>query len=139
MPVHAKLAIYAARGLAKVARKFVRPGSKTTVGGAVARIGGIAGGTLAIGAVMPGGLRIRMRDRPGTRVGRGAGPFGLLPFPGEPRQYRRMNMGNPRALSRAIRRVEGAEKQYARLLTATRGIKCGGYTVKPKKRSRKCR
>jgi len=48
------------------------------------------------------------------------------------RRYRKTNYCNGRALSRAIRRLEGASKQYARLLTATKGMKCGGLTVKPR-------
>lgn len=52
---------------------------------------------------------------------------------------RRMNYANGKALSRSIRRMEGASKQYAKVLRATtKGIKKCGYTITPKKRAKRC-
>lgn len=52
---------------------------------------------------------------------------------------RRMNFANGRALARSIRRMEGASKQYARVLRATtKGVKKCGYTITPKKRPKRC-
>jgi len=52
---------------------------------------------------------------------------------------RRMNYANGRALKRAIRRFDGAAKQYAHVLKATKGgVKKCGYTVTAKKRTRRC-
>lgn len=57
----------------------------------------------------------------------------------EVKTTRRMNYSNPKALKRGIRRVEGASKQYAKLLRATTGgIKKCGYTVTPRKKRRGC-
>jgi hypothetical protein len=51
---------------------------------------------------------------------------------------RRMNYANGKALSRAIRRFDGAAKQYAKVLKATKGTKKCGYTITPKRKGRKC-
>jgi hypothetical protein len=40
---------------------------------------------------------------------------------GEPRKYRRMNVGNGRALRRAVRRVEMFERMARRVFTVTQG------------------
>ena len=51
---------------------------------------------------------------------------------------RRMNYANGRALKRAIRRFDGASKQYAKVLKATSGKKCGRFTITAKRPKRKC-
>lgn len=56
----------------------------------------------------------------------------------EVKQSRRINYGNIRALKRSTRRLNGAAKMYAKVLTATKGKKCGGYTIKPKGKGRRC-
>jgi hypothetical protein len=57
----------------------------------------------------------------------------------EHKEKRRMNYSNMKALKRGIRRVEGASKQYARILRATQGgVKKCGYTVKPKSKRARC-
>lgn len=45
---------------------------------------------------------------------------------------RRMNVANPKALRRSIRRLYGAEKMYARLLRVTHPQKIKGGRVHPK-------
>lgn len=50
---------------------------------------------------------------------------------------RRMNVANPRALRRSIRRLYGAEKMYARLLRVTHPQKKGRVHPRPPTRRRK--
>lgn len=50
---------------------------------------------------------------------------------------RRMNVANPRALRRSIRRLYGAEKMYSRLLRVTHPHKRGAVHPKPPRRRRK--
>jgi hypothetical protein len=66
----------------------------------------------------------------GSRIVRGFGDEDM------PRR-RRMNHCNIKALKRAVRRVEGGAKMYAKVLQATKGTRSKGYTIKPriKKRS----
>lgn len=49
---------------------------------------------------------------------------------------RRMNVANPKALRRSIRRLYGAEKMYARLLKVTHPHKRGRVHPKPPRRRR---
>jgi hypothetical protein len=51
---------------------------------------------------------------------------------------RRMNTCNMKALKRAVRRVNGAAKAYGKVLSATKGTRHSGYTIKPKGTA-KCR
>lgn len=57
----------------------------------------------------------------------------------EIKSSRRMNPGNTRALKRSVRRINAAAKMYSKVLTAQKGKKCGGYTIKPKAGKRGCR
>lgn len=93
-----------------------------------------------VGGIARGGKRgsLAARIAAGT-VLVGAGGVLIDAFTGKPvRGPRRMNYANGRALGRAIRRMEGAARQYAKLLSATKGARCGGYTVKAKRQRRKC-
>ncbi len=56
----------------------------------------------------------------------------------EPRRYRRMNTCNMKALKRAVRRINGAAKAYGKVLSATKGTRHSGFTIKPKGKA-KCR
>jgi hypothetical protein len=52
---------------------------------------------------------------------------------GEPmRRSRRINPGNTKALKRSVRRINSAAKMYAKVLTAQKGTRSKGYTIKPK-------
>jgi hypothetical protein len=53
-------------------------------------------------------------------------------------QTRRMNYANGRALKRAIRRFDGAAKQYAKVLKATSGTKKCGYSITAKRPKKRC-
>jgi len=112
-------------------------------GGMPARIPGTLGGAVTF----PGGTGIQMGWQPGQIVPRGfrGGPAKDLPgrFPREfgqagqcPTGYhlakdgsgrmvrnRRMNIANPRALRRAMRRVQGFEKMAKRTIQFTRRVK----------------
>jgi hypothetical protein len=67
--------------------------------------------------------------QPGMATGMPRGSFG--------RGRRSMNYGNPKALRRSIRRLEGAEKQYARLLKVTTGCSHNVAHIKPKRKGRR--
>lgn len=56
----------------------------------------------------------------------------------EHKESRRMNYANGKALKRAIRRFDGAAKQYAKVLKATSGTKKCGYTIKAKRPAKRC-
>ena len=56
----------------------------------------------------------------------------------ENKETRRMNYANGRALKRAIRRFDGAAKQYAKVLKATQGTKKCGYTVTARRPKKRC-
>jgi hypothetical protein len=58
---------------------------------------------------------------------------------GQPiRRSRRINPGNTKALKRSVRRITAAAKMYAKVLTAQKGTRSKGYTIKPKG-ANKCR
>lgn len=54
-------------------------------------------------------------------------------FTGERKKYRRQNVGNMKALRRAIRRIQGAEKLFRQVLSVQGKGHAG---IKPKKRKR---
>lgn len=45
---------------------------------------------------------------------------------------RRMNPGNTKALRRSVRRIKSAAKMYGKVLSASKGTRASGYTIKPK-------
>ena len=45
---------------------------------------------------------------------------------------RRMNPGNTKALRRSVRRIKSAAKMYGKVLSASKGTRARGYTIKPK-------
>jgi hypothetical protein len=93
------------------------PRLPSTIGGLVRK-----GGKIAVGGAA---------WEVGSRVARGFGDD-------EPRRYRRMNTCNMKALKRAVRRVNGAAKAYGKVLSATKGTRHSGFTIKPKGKA-KCR
>lgn len=50
----------------------------------------------------------------------------------EIKQTRRMNPGNTKALRRSVRRVKSAAKMYGKVLSASKGTRASGYTIKPR-------
>jgi hypothetical protein len=54
----------------------------------------------------------------------------------EIKQSRRMNPGNTRALKRSVRRINSAAKMYGKVLSAQKGKRHSGYTIKPKAKCR---
>ena len=107
-----------------------------TVGGAIS----FPGGTSISGAVVPYGAPLPLSGRGGLPtypiVGRGAQAYGGAGMGGAPSGYhfakdgsgrivrnRRMNIANPRALRRAMRRVQGFEKLAKRTIVFTRRTK----------------
>jgi len=51
---------------------------------------------------------------------------------GEPRFYRRMNPANPKALRKAIRRVDRAKDMFGKVLSATKVSSHSGWKIRPK-------
>ena len=45
---------------------------------------------------------------------------------------RRMNPGNTKALRRSVSRIKSAAKMYGKVLSASKGTRASGYTIKPK-------
>ncbi len=103
-------------------------------GGALVPYGGISfpGGTSIVGGLVPGQGRLP----PFTATGPGVLPGGGRGGAGCPSGYhfakdgsgrlvrnRRMNIANPRALRRAMRRVQGFEKLARRTISFTRRVK----------------
>ena len=85
-----------------IKNKFVRRGAKAAAGAA------------ATGAVFEVGSRaVRRGD-------------------GEPRFYRRMNPANPKALRKAIRRVDRAKDMFGKVLSATKASSHSGWKIRPK-------
>src|SRR5437870_3388419 len=89
-----------------------------------------AGGMAMVG---PGGMLLRgYRLNKSTYITRGGGtsrwPVGLAIHPKhtEPVKTRRMNVANPRALRRALRRAHGFAKLARRYITVTRHFKRKG-------------
>ncbi len=101
-------------------------------------------GTVAGGVTFPGGTGIQLGYQPGGVVTRGRGSSvigGMVPGGGAPGgvcptgyhlakdgsgrmvRNRRMNIANPRALRRAMRRVQGFEKMAKRTIVFTRRVK----------------
>lgn len=110
----------------------IRPGIGG--GGAMVPYGGVTfpGGTSIIGGLVPGQGRLP----PFTATGPGVLPGGGRGGAGCPSGYhfakdgsgrlvrnRRMNIANPRALRRAMRRVQGFEKLARRTISFTRRVK----------------
>lgn len=110
------------------------PQFPTGIGTSVGPWGGIAfpGGTQIVGGLVPGQGRLPPFTATGAGVlpggGRGSGmvPSGYhFAKDGSGRlvRNRRMNIANPRALRRAMRRVQGFEKLARRTITFTRRVK----------------
>lgn len=91
-----------------------------SIGGKVLKMGGKVAGPAATGITIAGGLgtlgagalAVKGVQTVGGMVG---GMFG-----GRKRRYRRMNVTNPRALSRSIRRLKGFEKMVRGVYIAKR-------------------
>lgn len=104
-------------------------------GGAMVPYGGVTfpGGTSIIGGLVPGQGRLPpfTATGPGVLPGGGRGGAGGCPSgyhfakdgSGRLVRNRRMNIANPRALRRAMRRVQGFEKLARRTITFTRRVK----------------
>jgi len=95
-----------------------------------------AGGMAMVG---PGGMLMRgYRLNKSTYITRGGGtsrwPVGLQVHPKhtEPVKSRRMNVANPRALRRALRRAHGFAKLARRYITVTRHFKRRGVARRKK-------
>ena len=95
-----------------------------------------AGGMAMVG---PGGMLMRgYRLNKSTYITRGGGtsrwPMGLQVHPKhtEPVKSRRMNVANPRALRRALRRAHGFAKLARRYITVTRHFKRKGFARRRK-------
>jgi len=131
-------------GLWKVAKKIAGPIIGGMIGGPVgAVIGGMGGGGRATpgifpppppgtvgGAVsFPGGTTVSVAGVP--RLAGGVSADGCCPVgfhlakdgSGRCVRNRRMNIANPRALRRAMRRVQGFEKLAKRTISFTRRVK----------------
>jgi hypothetical protein len=53
------------------------------------------------------------------------------------RYYRRINPSNPKALRRAVRRVDRAKDMFGKVLAASRATSHSGWKIKPKRPRRK--
>jgi len=104
-----------------------------TVGGAISFPGGTTISTAYVGS---GGVPGSLRLPPYTAAGAGVLPYAGRGAPGVPSGYhyakdgsgrivrnRRMNVANPRALRKAMRRVQGFEKLAKRTIQFTRRVK----------------
>ena len=104
-----------------------------TVGGAISFPGGTTISTAYVGT---GGAGGSLRLPPYTARGAGVLPYAGRGVPGLPSGYhfakdgsgrvvrnRRMNVANPRALRKAMRRVQGFEKLARRTIQFTRRVK----------------
>jgi hypothetical protein len=92
------------------------------------------GSGLAAGSPAPGGgsaLIPHLACGPGMHHKKSKGAFGGMLASACVRN-RHMNVANPKALRRSIRRLYGAEKMYARLLRVTHPHKIKGGRVHPK-------
>ena len=126
-------AIGAIGGGKRPPKPLVLPSVPGTVGGAITFPGGTSvSGAWAPGAMIPG----RGRLPPFTATGAGVLPAGgrggqMVPSgyhfakdgSGRLVRNRRMNVANPRALRRSMRRVQGFEKLARRTITFTRRTK----------------
>lgn len=127
-------------------------------GGVIGKVAGRVGGAIGRGIARLGGsgaVRRGMEQLPGVGVGIAAeqvrnrltssipslGPIGTpgggsgmmeLPLIGGKKKYRKMNVTNPKALKRALRRAEGFEKLARRTVNALRS---GPKKFKSQKRS----
>jgi len=124
----------------KIYRAFKSPaaasiGTALTTAGAMSQLAGAGpapqppAGTIGGALTFPGGTRVSTAWTPGA--GGAAAPSGMAP-----RGYhldkatgsrwvrnRRMNIANPRALRKAMRRVQGFEKLAKRTISFTRRVK----------------
>jgi len=125
--------IGAAGGAAPGKPQFPVPG---TVGGAITFPGGLSVGGAVVPYKDPRPAGGQYRLPPYTATGRGVLPFGGAGVAAPPSGYhyakdgsgrivrnRRMNVANPRALRRSMRRVQGFEKLAKRTIQFTRRVK----------------
>lgn len=100
----------AAKKLGGKALRWATKGKLLGAGGgrtALRRVGGAIAGTAAAGAIVP------YAGRAGVTLTKRAATATTQMFTGdEPKQYRRMNPMNVRALRRAVRRLSSAEKLF---------------------------
>jgi len=118
--------------------------TKKLAGGMVRTIPGVGIATTAMSAgkmllpKKPGfgtGLVTGMASGPATRaastVATRTAQVAKQVFTGERKKYRRQNVGNMKALKRAIRRIQGAEKLFRQVLSVQGKSHTG---IKPKRR-----
>lgn len=113
-------------GLFGFLKKIV--GGAVKIGGSILRAGTVPG---RLSGLIPGRARPQVQQFPGGRMMtiptpqvRATGePMAALAGAGEGRRRRRMNVTNPKALRRAIRRTDGFVK------LARRALKGTGYTI----------
>jgi len=130
LPIVAGLLGGAAKRIAGKALRWATKGKLLGSGGgraALKRVGGAVAGTAAAGVVVPyagkTGVAMTKRVASGTTKMLGFGDA-------EPRQYRRMNPMNVRALRRAVRRLGSAEKLFKTVYRFNHGK--AAVNVRPK-------
>lgn len=116
-------------GTAAAATTAAKRAALPAVGGSIKRVLGGAAVAGVASAVLPGGAPVKV------------GGVNINPFASTARRrYRRINPTNPKALKRAMRRLEGFG-EFAKAMGYSRPPKCiGGFKGLPKrKRATKCR
>jgi len=133
------------KGIIKPVWKAVKPIAGALIGGALGATvvvgpgGGGGPGTAVVttppgGGIMPGGAGTSLMPTVGITLGgaRGAAPMGgLCPSGYHPAKdgsgrcvrNRRMNIANPRALRRSMRRVQGFEKLARKTISFTKRVR----------------
>lgn len=134
-------------GILGAVGKAVLPVIGKKVGGAIAKIvGKKAVKTATKVAVAVGGAVAA--DKAASKIMAARGANGAASFEGvvagssstasaAGRYYRRMNPSNPKALRRAVRRVDRAKDMFGKVLAATRATSHSGFKIKPKRTGRK--
>ena len=124
--------------------KKVLPKVAKAVGGIVAKKVGKKATKVAVAVGGAIGAEKIARKVAGARVGGPvpatfenvvAGSSSSAPRGG--RYYRRINPSNPKALRRAVRRVDRAKDMFGKVLAATRATSHSGFKIKPKRPRRK--